>query len=297
MEFDHAREEAAREKLLRKLAESPNTKDLHRRLAKCGEEMKLMCIGCCHTRLVRTRCDLKWCPRCQRALAARTTDRYKRVMQAATIRWPLFVTFTCQHDDDDDWNLIRHVRRAHTKLRRLRWFKKAVRGGIVAFEAQNDKGGLHPHAHCLFDCRWLAITIDEPKRGTEREKWQRAARIACNEVADQWSLCLGRKGSVKVRRVWKRDGGDIGGALAEVVKYSVCGTDLAEMPTRQAVELIRVIDRTRMLCSFGSLYRHPAIKREKRSAAMCECGCIDWQPAAMVSQTRRATIVGNVCRK
>lgn len=205
-------------------------------------------------------------------------------MATAEITWPLFVTFTITHDDEDDWELIRTVRRGHTKFRRLRWFKKAVRGGIVAFEAQNDRGGLHPHAHCLFDCRWLSVSQPEPRSTATRDQWTRAARIACGEVAEQWSLCMGRKGSVKVRRVWRRDGGDIGGALAEVIKYSVCAAALAKMDPQRAVDLIRVIDRTRMLASFGTLYRHPGIKRKRSAPAMCSCGCTEWLPEDVLAR-------------
>jgi hypothetical protein len=186
-------------------------------------------------------------------------------MAKAEVRWPLFVTFTVQHDASDDWDLIRTVRRGMTKLRRQRWFKKAVRGGIDAFEAQNDKGGLHPHCHALFDCRWFAITVP-------------------GEIAEQWRLCVGRKGSIKVRRVWKRDGGDIGAALAEVIKYSVCGSDIAQMQIEKAVQLIRVLDRTRMLCSHGTLFRHPEIRRQKSAPAMCKCGAADWFPEALVDR-------------
>jgi len=208
-------------------------------------------------------------------------------MAAQAVRWPLFVTFTVAHDAGDTWELIRTVRRGMTKLRRQRWFKKAVRGGIDAFEAQNDAGGLHPHAHCLFDCRWFAISINEPRRGSSADQWKRASRIACKEVAEQWKLCVGREGSVKVRRVWKKDGGDIGAALAEVVKYSVCGADVAAMPIKRAVELIRVLDRTRMLCSHGTLYRHPEIKRRKPAPAMCKCGCSDWLPDEVLYKPSR----------
>lgn len=285
----------ARTSLLSTLDRTPGAEDLAKRLRKCGQKMVLRCHGCDEPREIRTRCDLKWCPTCQRALAARATDRYKRVMAAASIQWPLFVTFTVQHDAADDFDLMREVRRAHTKLRRLRWFKQRVKGGIVAFEITGSAGQLHPHVHALLDCRWLSVTVPEPKIGSNKEQWSRISKRACSEVAAQWELCVGRKASVKVRRVWKSDGGDIGGAVAEVIKYSMKGADLADMAEEQpaqAVECIRMLDRTRMLCSFGTLYRHPEIKRQKASPALCTCGCSDWLPESVANLMHRIAVSG-----
>jgi len=268
-------ESAARRKLFLLLDSLPEADDLARRLAKCGKVVKLRCVCCGELRECESRCDLKWCPVCQRARAAMTTDRFKRVMTECGVAWPLFVTFTVQHDEDDDWTLIREIRRAHTKLRRHRWFKACVRGGVCAFEAQNEEGGLHPHVHCLFDCRWLAISVKEP-RFVNAESFKRAARRACSEVGEAWSDCVGRKGSVKVRRVWKKDGGDIGAAVAEVIKYSVAGAALAEMGGAAAVALIRVLDRTRNVVGFGTFFGHTSIQQQ-RSGGMCACGGADWQ--------------------
>lgn len=249
--------------------------DLASRLAKCGQPMTLRCTGCTEPRNVFTRCDLKWCPSCQRALAARTADRYARI--AADLQWPLFVTFTVQHGKEDAADFIREVRRAHTKLRRLRWWKRAVRGGVVAFEVTHGQHGWHPHAHALIDCRWLAVTTTAPRIGADRAEWARRGKAAAKEVAEQWSLCVGRKGSVKVRRCWTDSSGGIGGAVHEVLKYSVKGTDLLEIE-EPVSPLIDVLNRTRLVASWGTMYRHAGIKRQRSAPAMCKCGCSDWLP-------------------
>jgi Replication protein len=279
--------ESDRRALLQLLDGENSASDLAKRLARCGQPFSLACVACDAVRHVHTRCDLKWCPVCQRARAAMTTDRFKRVMAEVDVRWPLFVTFTCAHDDGDTWELIRHVRRAHTKLRRHRWFKQCVTGGVVAFEAQNSRGGLHPHAHCLLDCRWFAISVREPRFGATAETFMAAARSACREIGEVWSDCLGRRGSVKVRRVWRRDGGDIGAAVAEVIKYSVCGADLVRMPAASAIALIRVLDRTRNVQAFGTFMGHTKIQQQRIGAA-CPCGCDRWCPDLAVTEARRA---------
>ena len=249
--------------------------------------MTLRCCSCTKAREVFTRCDLKWCPSCQPALVARTGDRYRRL--AADMAWPLVVTFNVVHTKDDSPGLLRDVRRAHTKLRRQRWFKKHVPGGFVAYEvsrlteAERKKrrlrqdNGWHPHAHCLFDCKWFAVTETQPRIGASKDEWKRKGKIACSEVAEIWSDLVGRKGSVQVRRAWRDANGGIDQAVCEIVKYSVKGTDLASLPGKIG-PLLFELDRTRQVVPFGTMYGHPDVKRRRNSPAMCPCGCSEWLP-------------------
>jgi len=187
------------------------------------------------------------------------------------IQWPLFVTFTTQNYADATG--AREVRRAFTRLRRHRWWKRCVVGGVAQVEVSNRGRGWHPHIHALVDCRWLAITTPQPARDTTSADWRKIATRACGEVRDAWSDALGgRRSSVKVRRVWRRDDGDITAAMREVLKYSV-SPDTMDRPIREIIECIRALDRTRNLVSWGSLYRRPELRRVKRPLA-CECGAI-----------------------
>jgi len=258
--------------------------DLAARLAKCGQDLILVCTGCTKTRTAKTRCDLKWCPSCQHALAARTADRYARIMGA--IQWPLRVTLTAQNYGYDEPNGIRQLRRAWGKLRRLRWFRAKVVGGVTAFEVTDTGKGYHFHAHALFDCRWLSVTVTPPKVGATKEEWRKKAKAAATEVGQQWSLCCGRPASVQVRRVWTADKGDIGPALAETLKYSVKGSDLVECD-HAIGPLIDELDATRMITSFGSCFGRPEFKRRRSVPAACDCGCQAWLPEeVMIAQVR-----------
>lgn len=238
------------------------------RLGKCGEQLPLLCTSCGRTHLVERRCDLKWCPACQPVLARRTIERYQPVM--SLIQWPLFVTFTARNYANAEG--AREVRRAFTKLRRHRWWKKCVRGGVAQVELVNTGKGWHPHVHALIDCRWLAITVAPPRIRAGAQKFREIARTACGEVAAAWSDALGRRGSVKVRRVWVRDGGNITDAMREVLKYSVTSETL-ERADSEVIAAIDALDRMRQLVSWGTLYRRPELKRPKRPLA-CECGAI-----------------------
>lgn len=278
----HADPHAARKKLMAKL-DREGRGDLADRLAKCGRPLTLRCVCCTSAREVLTRCDLKWCPACQRATVARTADRYARI--AADCQWPLFVTWTVKHSLADGPGLMHQLRRSHTKLRRLRWFKRAVKGGLIGYETTwSEEHGWHPHGHSLLDCRWLAVTVTHPRFGASKTEWKNFSRRAVEEVAQQWSLACGREGSVHVRRCWKDSGGGIGGAIHEVIKYSVKGGELAEC-AGEVAPLIDELDRSRLVTSWGSFYRHPGIKRRRGEQAMCACGSCDWLPEDILART------------
>jgi hypothetical protein len=231
--------------------------------------------------VIQRRCDLKWCPSCAPALVTTTVHKYEAAL--ARVQWPLFITLTTTNYKTGP-DCIREVRRAFGKLRRLRWWKKCVVGGVAAVEVTNKGKGWHPHVHALIDCHWFAVTTLQPARTANKEKWKAAGKKACAEVAEQWTLCMGgRRSSVKVRRVWTRDNGDIRPALAEVFKYSIESEDLESIVT-PLTPLLDVLSATRMVTSWGTLYRL-GVKREKKCAEPCEkCHTMDaWLPTDIVN--------------
>lgn len=257
--------------------------DLAARLTKCGQTLNLLCTCCGQLKPVLTRCDLKWCPSCQPALSARTAARYEAI--TAECDWPLFVTWTTKNFDDNTLNFVRHVRRSFAKLRRLRWWKRRVQGGVASIEVTNIGNGWHPHVHSLLDCQWLAVDEAKPRIGASKAEWKNKARRVGMELAEQWSLCLARPGSVKVRRVWARDGGDSKPVTSEVLKYSCKGTDLVECEERPG-SLIRMLDGCRLVTSWGTFYGHPATKRQHKAGAPCDkCGAKSaWLPEAAMEK-------------
>lgn len=243
--------------------------DLARRLEKCGEPLGLTCTNCGERKMAFKRCDLKWCPSCAPLLAHFAVQRYTPI--CAEFLAPLFVTLTVKNYTDRVG--LRDLRRAFTALRRHRWFKKCVRGGVASFEVTNRGKGWHPHAHALMDCRWLAITVPRPAPGTSTRNFKHAARRALTEVAAAWSDVLGRAGSVAVRAVFHRDAGDPTAAMREVLKYSAKPADLIEQPDSAA--LIDQLSLSRNLVSWGSAYRHPTLKKQRRESCPCD-GCSEF---------------------
>lgn len=273
------RREADREALKRRLEEE-GAEDLVRRLAKCGEVLRMVCTGCGDTRECRTRCDIKWCPSCSHALATRTVQKYQTLVGEAV--WPLFVTWTTKNYDEPT---VRPLRKAWGKLRRLRWFRKAVKGGVTAFECTNKGNGWHWHAHSLVDCRWLAVSVLEPRHGSSTAEWKKKGKAAAQEVSQQWSLCTGRASSIHVRRVWKNDDGDVTKACMEVLKYSVTASSLLDYE-EPISPMLRLLDGTRLVTSFGTFFGK-AKKQPRPAPKICACGSSDCIPEFMVPRTMK----------
>jgi hypothetical protein len=166
-------------------------------LQDCGTGFDLVCSACKSRRPVVLQCKKRWCPSCARILSADRLDRYQASIDA--MKWPLLVTLTMPHSaDSSDPSDVRKLRRALGKLRRLRWFKRSVSGGITSIEVTCGDNGWHPHAHMLIDCRWMAVTVPEPDYRTSKDKFKSAFKRARKEVAEQWALCLGETTRLQV---------------------------------------------------------------------------------------------------
>lgn len=276
---------AQRAKLAAKLQEIDGP--FYRRISKCGLPFHLACGNCGRSRRVLTRCKWKCCPVCQRAVVAASAARFAKIAKKCV--WPLLITLTAAHSSDDGITGLRMIRKAFVKLRAQAWWKRRVSGGVVSWEVSRlskrerrkrsigADTGWHFHAHALIDCKWLWITTPPPRGGASEHERNARIKIISDELNAQWSLTLGRTGSIYARRVWKDANGGIDGAVHEVLKYAISGPDLAE--TEYEIEpLIWALEKARMVQGFGSWYRHPDIKRTNPAPAMCECGCSEWEP-------------------
>lgn len=262
----------SRAKLLNRL-EDEGAEVHAKRLRKCGEKLRLKCTCCGFVRSVAIRCDLKWCPSCAPRIAHDKTEKYGPVVDDFT--HPLFVTFTTRNFDARSKTTtgMREVVRAFKRLRCQRWWKRACAGGVASFEMTRRQKGWHPHVHALLDSAWFAATVTRPPVGCSSATFKHRATLACNELSEQWTLALGgRKGTVKVRKIRVREGQTVGDSLKEVMKYSVTAESLDSI-TGKVGMLLDELSLTRNLVSFGSAYRHPALKKKKHGGKPCEdCG-------------------------
>ena len=251
----------------------------------CQEPLVLKCTVCRTQVEVKQRCKRKWCPCCQRALAAQRSAELQFIVER--FRWPLFVTLTMKNVDDLSLGGVRHLRRAFGKLRHRKFWKQRVRGGIGNIEVTNIGNGWHPHLHAVVDCQWLSITTQPPPRHFTREqKKERFTQANC-ELERHWSKCLRQEtSSVKVKRATPD------GIGKEVLKYNVKGEDLVNCEGSIG-DLIRALEGTRLMTTFGSA--HGQCVKDVRAAAKefarakcieemvdreprCDCGAEEFLP-------------------
>jgi len=196
--------------------------------------------------------------------------KYERIAKAAGAKWMALVTLTSQHSFGS-YMTPRETMSAFRRLRRLRWWRKRVAGGVASCEITKGHRGWHVHIHALIDCEWLAVTELPPGRTASKEQCKAKGMRARKELSEQWSLCCRRPADVWVRRAT----GKIDEVCREVLKYSVKGSDLLECKGDIA-PIIRSMTGVKLAGGWGTWYRHPAIKRPDKPPATCKCGCSDW---------------------
>lgn len=238
--------------------------DLSEPLDRCGETISLVCLCCAGSHLAENRCKRRYCPVCARMIAARFVSRYRSTL--ATIKWPLFTTWTAMHSElfPLSFPLLFD---ALKKVRRQKWFEQKVCGGIVSGEVVcNGTSGWHFHLHSVLDCRWLSVVTPAPPPYATQQLIKRRAQASMREVRDQWELALGRPGSLQSQRCNGEQ------AAREILKYAVTPGDLLSAPG-EIGPIIDAIRKQRLVRSWGTMYGHLRDADEPLEKQKCEhCG-------------------------
>lgn len=117
-------------------------------------------------------CKLRLCPRCQRAAAAKISERISEFLgEIRKNQWKM-ITLTLRHSDDDLRNQLARLRLCFRRLRQRKlWKANVIRGYAVIEITYNGKERQwHPHLHVLAECKyiphsslmseWHAVTSD-----------------------------------------------------------------------------------------------------------------------------------------
>lgn len=214
----------------------------------------------------------------------------KYALAVGMMEWPLFITLTVPHDEPDPMKALRRLRRAFGKLRHTKLWKSRTVGGVAGLEITSRSGNFHPHLHAVIDCKWLAWFVRPPQRGDSKATIKAKCKAASDELGLTWARCLGIKSMdpewcgviFKVKRC------DRDGITTEVLKYSVKGTDL-EQSNQPIGPIIRALQATRLVTSFGTLFGSKRLKVEepKQSRACEKCGAEEWMPDLLVDRMVR----------
>lgn len=216
------------------------------------------------------------------------SERYRLAVNM--MEWPLFVTLTVPPTEGHELNDLKRLRQAFGKLRNQRLWKSRVRGGVAGLEVTSRSGRFHPHLHTVVDCEWLAIFVPKPQKGDSKARIKAKCLAASQELGMEWARCLG---VTSVDTAWsgtiykvKRCSGEH--ITSEILKYSVKGSDLLET-TERAGDVIRQLQATRLVTSFGSLFGKARIDdqaEEKPRPCKC-CGKDEWMPEITLEATLR----------
>lgn len=120
-------------------------------------------------RVHSARCHVRWCPLCE------TADRYcvaSRILaKIRTLNRTRFITLTMKHSTAPLRGQIDHLYHSFIRLRRSRYMKSKIRGGVWFFQVKwiEASKSWHPHLHILYDGHY--IPHEELKN-----RWRRASR-------------------------------------------------------------------------------------------------------------------------
>lgn len=273
----HLSPAAARQRIIERL-QSEGAYDLARPLEDCGQGFGLVCQACGVAHETITRCKKRWCPECARIVSAKRLDKYARAI--AAMKSPIFVTLTMPHTADTSSPVdVRTLRRALTKFRNQRWFKKRVTGGIASIEVTCGDNGWHPHVHMLIECRWLSVKSRSPQWRESKKKRAQLMADSQAEVVAKWqkALAITTGGGVYLTRAREN-------CAVEVLKYAVKPGDLAAAKWPLA-PLLRVLAVSRLISTWGSVRKAYASQslESSKTPLVCPCGASSWMPEIVLA--------------
>lgn len=238
-----------------------------KKLERCDEDMPLVCTCCGAVRKVKTRCDLRFCPKCAPALAAGRVGKYAAAVRE--MEWPLHVTLTVANRYDLDRATLVWLCKCFRRFRQTE-LGKLMEGGLASLELTNRGKGWHPHLHVLCECKWLSLKTRPPKKTDSAARKKHIFTEASKELGAAWARLVGQSSaSVKVRRCYGERGNER--AAVEVLKYSVKPNAMLECEG-SATKLADAMDKVRLFRAFGTFYRHPSLKEPTAQPAKCgEC--------------------------
>lgn len=227
--------------------------DVANQIRNCHSEVSYRrCRGCSTVSKFYNRCEKKWCPLC----APRLSRERKKALEiwSKEVAQPKHVVLTIRNTETITREKVRAFKKSFTALRRS-VFAKGWRGGFYSIEVTNESRGWHLHLHCLIDADW----IDQA------------------ELARQWAKVVKQEFAI----VYVKDGRE-SNYLAEVTKYLVKGSVLAQWTGVEIAAFVDAFEGVRCFQPFGSLMGQRKKVRELIKLLLeempaCECGCSDFQ--------------------
>ena len=201
------------------------------------EQTKLHAANFCCVHLVCGFCAIRRGAR----MMARYLERFRIVRQASPELRPYLVTFTVKNGPELIERLL-HLERSLTRLNKRRSGKRSrslmttIAGAVWSYEVTySEANGWHPHVHAI----WLAT--EQPDMHALRAEWKEITLDSF--MVDVRPIEPDAEAPADVDPHAK--------GFAEVFKYAM---KAAELPARRLLDAYRVLNRRRLVRSFGKFY-------------------------------------------
>lgn len=178
-----------------------------------------------YVHVVSNSCRLRWCPLC-------SSGRTGYIIQNLTpwmkkIKVPRFMTLTMKHSAESLSEQIRVLYSHFRTLRKHKWFKKYVCGGVWFFQVSLSKRSdeWHPHLHCVLQGKYI------PK----------------GELSKRWEQITNGSKIVDLKLV--RDPNE---TAKYVARYSARPAQLMNYPLELRVEIFVAMHRRRLAGTWGT---------------------------------------------
>jgi hypothetical protein len=176
-------------------------------------------------RVTSNHCRNRWCPMCASSRANAVSAQVQEWLNKAS--FPKMLTLTLAHSDRPLFDQIKELYSAFRKLRKLKYFRERVKGGIWFFQVprSKDRTAWHPHLHCVIEGDF----IDN------------------NWIAREWLRITGHSKIIHVTLLR-----DFKAAAKEIARYASRPNRLENLSDESACELVRACRSLRTCGTWGS---------------------------------------------
>lgn len=206
-----------------------------KKMLSCGSPMVYECNDCGSKVMGSKSCDTRICPRCNRRRFKRLLKRYSPILSA--MMHPRFMTLTLKNPEFLLKDSFQEFRRLWNLLRRHKYYRVRILGGIYAMEVTFTENGWNLHMHILYD----------------------GSFIPQDKLSKDWKSLTGSH-IVDIRQAKKN-------TVCEIIGYS---TKNVKLPNVHAyAEYLHAVDTLKLFQSFGKFYNYGSFEARLRVCAVC----------------------------
>jgi hypothetical protein len=187
-------------------------------------------------RVASSHCKNKWCPICAKSKAHRIGSKLIEWMD--TVDRPKLLTLTLKHSNAPLRNQFEALTGFFKRLRKERFWKTHVRGGVWAFQLtyNHDTDEWHPHIHAIIDADHVDQQI----------------------YSSHWLHVTHTSKIVDIRKVTNNEKG-----ASYVSRYVSRPIKLTDLPPYRHAELYEECKGRRMVNAFGNAHGAGVLTKEK----------------------------------